>query len=126
MLEGAMRSPQHAHVESVMRAIDVPSDDVIRASWQRCALDHRLDPARDRDTVILPQPLIRAQQEEMGEDLAIAREATRALFEQVAPMGYVVLLTNARGVTVDFLGELDIGGKLRRSGLWLGADWNES
>jgi transcriptional regulator of acetoin/glycerol metabolism len=40
-------------------------------------------------------------------------------------MGYVVLLTDARGVTVDFIGDLQVEPSLRKAGLYLGADWSE-
>jgi sigma-54 dependent transcriptional regulator, acetoin dehydrogenase operon transcriptional activator AcoR len=37
-----------------------------------------------------------------------------------------VLLTDARGVTVDFLGDLVAEPSLRKAGLYLGADWSEN
>ena len=40
-------------------------------------------------------------------------------------MGYVVLLTDAQGVTVDYLGDAGADAPLRRAGLYLGAEWSE-
>ncbi len=57
--------------------------------------------------------------------LHIARHGLEALYQQVAGMGYVVLLTDARGVTVDFIGDLVLEPSLRKAGLYLGADWSE-
>ena len=43
----------------------------------------------------------------------------------MAGLGYVLLLTDAKGVTVDFIGDPTFNNHLRRAGLYLGADWNE-
>ncbi len=37
-------------------------------------------------------------------------------------MGYCLLLTDARGVTVDFIGDMVLDASLRRAGPYLGAD----
>lgn len=57
--------------------------------------------------------------------LHIARHGLETLYQQVAGLGYVVLLTDACGVTVDFIGDLQIEPSLRKAGLYLGADWSE-
>ena len=105
--------PAHAH------------DPVIRASWRRCVHQHRLDPTRMQPAVILPQARLREHQDQMEALLQIARHGLESLYNQVAGLGYVVLLTDARGVTVDFIGDLLIEPSLRRAGLYLGADWSE-
>jgi len=43
----------------------------------------------------------------------------------VPGLGYCVLLTDARGVTVDFLGDLVFEPSLRKVGLYLHVDWSE-
>ncbi|MDZ7856735.1 MAG: sigma-54-dependent Fis family transcriptional regulator [Sphaerotilus sp.] len=101
-------------------------DAIIRASWQRCVHEHRLDPTRMQEAVILPQARLREHQEQMDAFLHIARHGLEALYQQVAGLGYVVLLTDARGVTVDFLGDLVLEPSLRKAGLYLGADWSEA
>ena len=100
-------------------------DEVIRSSWQRCVREHRLDPTRPQETLILPQPQLREHQERIETFLRIARRGIETLYRQVAGLGYCVLLTDARGVTVDFIGDLAIDGKLRGAGLYLGSDWSE-
>ncbi|MFM2055919.1 MAG: hypothetical protein RLY71_304, partial [Pseudomonadota bacterium] len=100
-------------------------DALIRASWQRCVHEHRLDPTRMQEAVILPQARLREHQDQMDAFLSIARHGLEALYQQVAGQGYVVLLTDARGVTVDFIGDLVLEPHLRRAGLYLGADWSE-
>jgi len=128
-----MQHRQREHIATVMQVADQgaasPSarhhDEIIRSSWLRCVNQHRLDPARMQEAVILPGELIREHQEQMDDFLHIARHGLETLYQQVAGMGYVVLLTDARGVTVDFLGDLQLDRSLRRAGLYLGADWSE-
>ncbi|ACB32362.1 GAF modulated sigma54 specific transcriptional regulator, Fis family [Leptothrix cholodnii SP-6] len=124
---------QRAHMATVMQVADAgvaaPAaarhDALIRASWQRCVHQHRLDPTRMQEAVILPQPRLREHQGQMEDFLQIARHGLEALYQQVAGLGYVVLLTDARGVTVDFIGDLLVEPGLRKAGLYLGADWSE-
>jgi transcriptional regulator of acetoin/glycerol metabolism len=128
-----MQHRQREHIATVMQVAGQgaasPSaryhDEIIRSSWLRCVNEHRLDPARMQEAVILPGELIREHQEQMDDFLHIARHGLETLYQQVAGMGYVVLLTDARGVTVDFLGDLQLDRSLRRAGLYLGADWSE-
>ncbi len=108
------------------RAGDAASpDSLIRQSWSRCVHQHGLDPTRMQEAVILPAQRVREHQERLDEFLRIARHGLEALYQQVAGMGYCVLLTDARGITVDFVGDLQLDTSLRRAGLYLGSDWNE-
>ena len=128
-----MPSPQQVHIDTVMRTVggglapwDVhPADAVIHDSWRRCVSDHRLDPTRMQEAVILPGHRLREHQDQLDAFLQIARHGLESLYAQVAGLGYCVLLTDARGVTVDFLGDLVCEPSLRKAGLYLGADWSE-
>ena len=101
-------------------------DKVIQTSWARCINEHRLDPTRMQEAVILPNVQLREHQDQMEAFLQIARHGLEALYQQVAGLGYCVLLTDAHGVTVDFIGDLVFEPSLRKAGLYLGADWSES
>jgi len=128
-----MRHQQREHIDTVLRVADGGAaspaaqqhDEVIRRSWLRCMRDHRLDPACLREPLILPAPVLREHQDQMEDFLGIARHGMESLYQQVAGLGYVVLLTDARGVTVDFLGDPQLDRSLRKAGLYLGADWSE-
>ncbi len=144
-----MRSPRHAalqsrqreHIATVMqvaagaRSGAAPTDEsrrsiaahdaVIQHSWHRCVHQHRLDPTRMQEAIILPSQRLREHQDQLDAFLHIARHGLETLYQQVAGLGYVVLLTDARGVTVDFIGDLQLDHSLRRAGLYLGADWSE-
>jgi len=128
-----MELRQREHIDAVMRlagdglalADSQSPDAVITQSWSRCVHEHGLDPTRMQEAVILPVHLVREHQERLEEFLHIARHGLESLYQQVAGMGYCVLLTDARGVTVDFIGDLQLDGTLRRAGLTLGSDWSE-
>ena len=132
MQQHATTSP-HQHIATVMQVaadgvgaqIAARHEQVIRDSWLRCVQQHRLDPARMQEAVILPQARLREHQDQMEALLQIARHGLESLYSKVAGLGYVVLLTDARGVTVDFLGDLVFEPSLRKAGLYLGADWSE-
>jgi sigma-54 dependent transcriptional regulator, acetoin dehydrogenase operon transcriptional activator AcoR len=123
----------HQHIATVMQVaadgvgaqIAARHEQVIRDSWLRCVQQHRLDPTRMQEAVILPQARLREHQDQMEVLLQIARHGLESLYSKVAGLGYVVLLTDARGVTVDFLGDLVFDPSLRKAGLYLGADWSE-
>ena len=131
-MQHAATSP-HQHIATVMQvAADgvgaqaaARHEQVIRDSWLRCVQQHRLDPTRMQEAVILPQARLREHQDQMEALLQIARHGLESLYSKVAGLGYVVLLTDARGVTVDFLGDLVFEPSLRKAGLYLGADWSE-
>jgi sigma-54 dependent transcriptional regulator, acetoin dehydrogenase operon transcriptional activator AcoR len=135
-----MELRQREHVRAVMRlageglalagdGLALPEsmtpDPIIRESWTRCVHEYRLDPTRMQEAVILPRDRLREHQDRIDEFVHIARHGLEALYQQVAGMGYCVLLTDARGITVDFIGDLQLDHALRRAGLSLGADWSE-
>ncbi len=128
-----MQLEQRKHIATVMQVAGdgaaagdaLVHDDFIRQSWQRCVHEHRLDPTRMQEAVILPHAALREHQDRLEDFLHIARRGLETLYQQVAGLGYCVLLTDARGVTVDFIGDLSLDHSLRKAGLYLGADWSE-
>ncbi|OJU86569.1 MAG: sigma-54-dependent Fis family transcriptional regulator [Burkholderiales bacterium 66-5] len=128
-----MKPFQQAHIQTVLqvaeRGVNAPGvqhDRLIRESWLRCVTEHGLEPTRMQEAIIVPQQRLREHQEQMEALLQIARHGLESLYGQMAGLGYCVLLTDARGVTVDFLGDLQIEPGLRKAGLYLGADWSEA
>src|SRR5450631_889706 len=128
-----MQSRQNEHIRAVMQVAGEGRlsasrsylDAVIRESWTRCVHQHRLDPTRMCEPLILPGHQVREHQQRIEDLLHIARHGLETLYRQVAGMGYCLLLTDARGVTVDFIGDMALDASLRRAGLYLGADWSE-
>ncbi|GAB7536609.1 sigma-54-dependent Fis family transcriptional regulator [Burkholderia sp. 3C] len=123
---------QRDHIETVVLATtgELPAamrthDALIQSSWRRCVHQYGLDPARMQEARILPPVRLREHQQRIDDFTRIARHGLETLHGQVAGMGYVVLLTDADGVTVDYLGDANADAALRRAGLYLGAEWSE-
>jgi sigma-54 dependent transcriptional regulator, acetoin dehydrogenase operon transcriptional activator AcoR len=117
------------HIKELVRVAEGGStdrDELILASWRRCMDNHRLDPTVMRPAVIVEDPRLREHREAMEELLRTARFGVEALYRQVAGLGYVLLLTDNEGITVDYIGDEATTDYLREAGLYLGADWNES
>ncbi|WP_367395049.1 sigma-54-dependent Fis family transcriptional regulator [Cupriavidus sp. Agwp_2] len=128
---------QREHIETVVQATTylappavladrIAHDAIIQNSWRRCVHQYGLDPSRMQEARILPQPRLREHQERIDDFARIARHGLQSLYGQVAALGYVVLLTDAQGVTVDYIGDARTDAALRHAGLYLGAEWSES
>lgn len=101
-------------------------DPLILRSWHRSLDTFRLDPARSANPRVLSGGSLRDHQDPMESLMQIAKGGVENLFHQVRDAGYVVLLSDAQGVTVDFQSNPVLDRELRRSGLYLGACWSES
>ncbi|WP_373505624.1 sigma-54-dependent Fis family transcriptional regulator [Aestuariivirga sp.] len=88
--------------------------------------NHRLDPTVLRPAVIVEDRRLREHRENMDDLLRTARFGVEALYRQVAGLGYVLLLTDNEGITVDYIGDEATTDYLREAGLYIGADWNEA
>jgi transcriptional regulator of acetoin/glycerol metabolism len=118
-------SPQiKLHIEEVLQP-PLSRDSLILASWQRCTYTHQLDPTTPQKAVVLSASELRCHQDEVEDMMHTARMGMEALYQQIHQIGYVVLLTNGAGITVDFIGDRTFDNQLRKSGLYLGSDWNE-
>ena len=123
-----MRREQVLHVkELILAAQGGPTrrDAIIQDSWLRCVTEHKLDPSRLQEAYIHPQASLREHQDAMDAFLRVARQGLESCYQQVCGQGYVLILTDAQGVAVDFIGDPLFDGQLRKAGLYRGADWNE-
>ena len=128
-----MNQSQRDHIATVVDSLSntalrrggFQQDPTIRESWQRCVESHGLDPSRMQDVRILPWHELREHRDDLDEFRRIAHHGLSVLYQQIAGAGYVVLLNDARGVTVDYLGDPAAEDDLRRAGLYLGAHWSE-
>jgi sigma-54 dependent transcriptional regulator, acetoin dehydrogenase operon transcriptional activator AcoR len=105
---------------------DGDPESVFYRSWARCMTQHGLDPARPTPARILPSDLVRVHQQRMDGFLRVARSGMEELYRRVADLGYMVLLTDADGITVDYIGNPSTEPQLKAAGLYLGADWSEA
>lgn len=95
-------------------------------SWTRCMKQYGLDPSRPTPTRILPSAQVREHQQRMDGFLRVARAGMEDMYRRVADLGYMLLLTDADGITVDYIGNPASELQLKSAGLYLGADWNEA
>ena len=116
------------HVQEIVSAADgTPTlrDTEVIESWIRCIKDHSLDPEHKGEARIVPSNVLREHQQEAEELLITARFGMEDLYRRVNSMGYVLLLTDAKGVTVDFIGDEKVDRELKRAGLYIGSEWSE-
>lgn len=113
-------------IEDALSERPVQRDDFVVASWRRCVEKHGLDPTKPTPAYILPERQLRHHQQQAERLTLIARSGVEDLFRQVASQNYVLLLTDAQGVTVDYFGDANFEDDLRASGLFLGSAWSEA
>jgi transcriptional regulator of acetoin/glycerol metabolism len=126
-----MTSLQSRHIDNVYSiatgaALADPAQSLVHKSWARCVRDHGLDPSKPSPARILPAQEVRAHQQQLEHFLRAARAGMEDIYRRVADLGYMVLLTDAEGITVDYIGNPAWDDQLRKAGLYLGADWNEA
>ena len=76
--------------------------------------------------MVLTQTELGGFREPMEEFIGIATAELRRLYAQVAGSDYVVILTDANGVAVDYLGQASFEQELKQAGLYLGSVWAEA
>ncbi|TPE50986.1 sigma-54-dependent Fis family transcriptional regulator [Amaricoccus solimangrovi] len=112
-------------VEAVAMGRASSRDPFVVQSWLRCLNEHRLDPARACEAVILSESELRTHRQQSEELIRIARSGLEGLYAQMAGQNYVLLLGDRSGVAVEFLGDPNFDHRLRKAGLYLGAEWSE-
>src|SRR5258708_5853983 len=113
---------------TVRQASEAPrglGDERLLRSWQRPLECYHLDPSRRADPRILSGGTLKDHQESAESFRRLARHGVRKLHEQIRDAQYVVLLTDADGVTIDFVGNPVFDRELKRAGLYLGSCWSE-
>lgn len=118
------------HVLSVVEELDGRDDgtdtDLIRRSWKRCVNDYGLDPARAPAARIVPSQQLREHREQIEEFLRVARAGMEQMYKRISGSDYVLLLSDAEGITVDYIGHDSAAPQLKAAGLYLGAEWSET
>jgi transcriptional regulator of acetoin/glycerol metabolism len=123
----------YEHVDKVTNLTNLPEidamiegvDDVITNSWKRCMEDFQLDPSHSVPAHILPSNEIIEHKDQIDKFLHVARIGMEGLYKQVSSLNYVLLLTDATGITVDYISDGKFDRERKNAGLYLGADWTE-
>ncbi len=120
---------KHArHIEEIERVLEgnpTGRDSFVSASWRRCVELYGMDPMRADPAHIVTEAELREHRKQAEWMIAAARSGLQSLFRQVAGQNYVLLLTDAKGVCVDFFGDDLFTEDLRSAGLYLGSNWSE-
>ncbi len=123
------------HVESHVRAgmnlvagtQSVTSGNThVQGSWKRCLTQYNIDPSTKNKPRILTGRALKNYVEPLEEFLDIAKAGIQSLYTSVEKAGYVILLGDANGVTIDYLGNPRDERENRDAGLYLGSVWTES
>jgi len=118
----------HRHVEEIEQVLggrQTGRDGFVSASWRRCVELYGMDPTRRDPAHIVTDSELRAHRKQAEWMIGAARSSLQSLFRQVAGQNYVLLLTDAQGVCVDFFGDDLFVDDLRAAGLYLGSNWSE-
>lgn len=127
MTDRARRSERWADAsshEAGRLSADVAADPIER-SWSRCNERYALDPVAAHQPAVLESGRVREQRDHHGEILQVARAEMHQLYGQIAGSGYSLLLTDAAGCILDYVGDETLQRDFRDAGLWIGALWDE-
>ena len=121
-----MTDRQHVkEIEQVLDGTPTGRDTFVSASWRRCVELYGMDPSRNDPAHIVTEAELRDHRQQAEWMIGAARSSLQSLFRQVAGQNYVLLLTDAKGVCVDFFGDDIFVNDLRGAGLYLGSNWSE-
>lgn len=112
-------------IDRVLSGGKIGRDPFVAQSWRRCVEQYGMDPSKPSPPHIVTETRLREHVEQSERLITIARSGLDALFRQIAGRNYVLLLADAKGVTVDYFGDPRFEDELRRAGLYLGSDWSE-
>lgn len=112
-------------IDQVLSGRAAGRDALVEQSWRRCVEQYGMDPAKPSPAHIVTEARLREHREQSERLIAIARSGLEALFRQIAGQKYVLLLADAKGITVDYFGDPKFEDELRQAGLFLGSDWSE-
>lgn len=113
-------------IDRVLNGEETGRDTLVAESWRRCVETYGMDPTRPDPAHIVTEGQLREHREQAERLIAIARSGLQTLFRQVAGQNYVLLLADAKGISVDFFGDMRFEDELRQAGLYLGSDWSEN
>ncbi|MEA5114803.1 MAG: sigma-54-dependent Fis family transcriptional regulator [Geobacteraceae bacterium] len=129
---------QTKHIKTVMQlastggagiishAMDSEFQPQIIRSWERCLTKHNLHPSTVSKPILLSEKSLRDYVEPLDDFLFYAQSGMRKLYKMLSSVGYVLLLSDANGVTIDYLGNPKDERENREAGFCPGSVWLES
>jgi len=117
------------YIQSVLKGTSredsANTPDYVKRSWIRCLGEYHLDPQSQHEPFVLPREGRLARKELNFELVSFADAEMAHLYHQLAGSGYSIILTDRDGVLLDYYGDLSFRNAAFRTGLVLGAVWNE-
>jgi transcriptional regulator of acetoin/glycerol metabolism len=112
--------------EIINQTLDSDFQPQIIRSWERCLSKHNLDPSTVDKPILLTEKSLRDYLDPLEDFLFFAQSGMQKLYKMLSSVGYVLLLCDANGVTVDYLGNPKDERETREAGLCPGSVWLES
>jgi transcriptional regulator of acetoin/glycerol metabolism len=112
-------------LQGTIRDEGTGTPEYIKRSWLRCLNEYHLDPQSEREPFVLPRQDRLARKERNQALMALADAEMAHLYHQLAGSGYSIILTDRDGVLLDYYGDLSFRNAAFRTGLVLGAMWDE-
>jgi AraC-like DNA-binding protein len=114
------------HVQAVVEGrASATSELDMSSSWNRCAIEHGLDPEAKEPPRILTSRELKDHREPLDQLIANAGAELDRLHAVVGQARYVVLLCDAHGVAVDYRVSAADADLFRHWGIYLGGLWDE-
>lgn len=95
-------------------------------SWERCLTKYGMDPVTVEKPIVLTEKSLRDYTEPLEDFLFFAQSGMEKLYKMLSSVGYVILLCDANGVTIDYYGNPKDEKEHRQAGLYPGSVWLES
>ncbi len=123
------REEVREHIGRIMMAghgrTDLPVEPRVISSWRRSLEHYSLDPGLATAPRVVTATMLRDHRERLETFARIAMHGVGKLHEQVRDANYCVLLTDAEGVTTNFLGVPALDRELKQEGFRVGVCWSE-
>ncbi|MRR57041.1 MAG: sigma-54-dependent Fis family transcriptional regulator [Deltaproteobacteria bacterium] len=134
-----MSENEHArHARTVMQLVGVGGAGLINSSqdnefhpqiirsWERCLTRHNLTPSSVSKPILLGEKSLRDYSEPLDDFLYFAQSGMQKLYKMLSAVGYVLMLSDANGVTIEYLGNPKDERENRKAGFCPGSVWLES
>ncbi|MEZ5830720.1 MAG: sigma-54-dependent Fis family transcriptional regulator [Dongiaceae bacterium] len=123
-----------AHVQRVMSSMhmrgaargDGREPPLVVRSWQRCVAKYGLEPHRTPPPTVLTHSEVADRRAPVADLIGVARGEIDRLFSRIGGRDYVILLTDATGITVDYRCSDKLLSGARGHGLYIGSIWAET
>jgi transcriptional regulator of acetoin/glycerol metabolism len=110
----------------INQTLDSDFQPQIVRSWERCLSKHNLEPSTVVKPILVTEKSLRDYLDPLEDFLFFAQSGMQKLYKMLSSVGYAILLCDANGVTVDYLGNPKEERENKKAGLCPGSVWLES